>query len=252
MIRYRFLLIWIAALTILSCAPKNYLADSKVITYRIDGVDDPEPDQRIDSIIGPYRQQLTAEMDAVIGEAVVTLEKAKPAGTLNNWFADALRHQTELLIDRPVDVAHQNYGGIRLNSLASGPITRGKIFELMPFDNQLSIVEMDSSMVHAFCDMVAASGGEPVSGTIKFGILEDKAHLIEIHGKPLSNDRTYTFAFPDYVANGNKMSRIIAGAPREDRSVLVRDLIIKEVEWLTANGLQVAARADERIYFVND
>jgi len=242
----------ILLVSLAGCTAHNYLARTSIEAYRMDGVDDPDPDARIDSIIAPYRAELSAEMDEVIGEAVVTLEKAKPAGSLNNWFADAFRHMGELTLGRPVDLAYQNYGGVRLNSLASGPITRGKIFELMPFDNQMAVVVLDSAQLHALCDLIAATGGEPVSGTIKFGILEDKAYMIEVHGRPLSNDRTFTCVLPDYVANSPKCSEILTGAPREDRAVLIRDLIIKEVEWLTDNGRKVAAQADDRIYFVND
>jgi 2',3'-cyclic-nucleotide 2'-phosphodiesterase (5'-nucleotidase family) len=234
------------------CTPKNYLVKSDVSHYRIDGEDDPIPSARIDSIIRPYREQLSEVMDEVVGESVVLMEKALPAGGLNNWFGDALLNSGSKLFDREVDVAIQNFGGLRVNSIGSGPVTRGKIYELMPFDNLTTLVVLDSARIQAICDNLARYGGGVVSSTLKFGILEDRAYMIEIHGLPLSDGKMYNFIFPDYVVNGGSIGKIVSGAEREDSAVLIRDVLLMELERLKGAGAKMEGRPDGRIYFVND
>lgn len=236
----------------LGCTPKNYYVKSDVTTYRIDGEDDPVPSARIDSIIRPYREKLSVVMDEVIGESAVLMEKALPEGGLNNWFADALFNSGDQLFDRKIDVAIQNYGGLRVSSIGAGPVTRGKIYELMPFDNLAALVVLDSARVQAVCDNLANYGGGVVSKTLKFGILEDKAYMIEIHGEPLSGARTYNFLFSDYVVNGGSIGRIVAGAEREDSPVLIRDVLLMELDRLRKEGEKMKGMPDGRIYFVND
>ena len=191
-------------------------------------------------------------MNEVVGESAGLMEKSLPAGGLNNWFADALLKSGDQLFEESLDVAIQNYGGIRIRSIAEGPVTRGKIYELMPFDNLVALVVLDSARVHAICDNLANYGGGAVSKSLKFGILEDKAYMIEINGLPLSGDRMYNFLFPDYVVNGGSIGRIVKGAERKDRSVLIRDILFMELERLKAEGEKIRGVQDGRIYFVND
>lgn len=237
--------------TMQSCAPKNYLAGSELSQYRIDGVDDPAPDRRIDSMIAPYRAKLSAVMDEVLGEVAVSMDKALPAGGLNNWFADALLRSSEAIFGQPADVAVQNYGGLRINSLGAGPLTRGKVYELMPFENMTALLVLDSARVQAVCDDMAKFGGGVVSSSLQFGIDGDVARDIRIRGEALRGDRQYRFLFPDYVVNGGDVGRIVAGAPREDSPVLIRDALFMELERLRAAGEKVVGRPDGRIYFIN-
>ena len=41
-----------------------------------------------------------------------------------------------------VDFVVLNYGGLRIQSMAAGPITMSKVYELMPFDNTLVVVDL--------------------------------------------------------------------------------------------------------------
>ena len=64
--------------------------------------------------------------------------------------------ETERLLGEPVDFAVINYGGMRIPAIPKGPITRGKIFELMPFDNLLVVVRLDVSILTQFINHMAA------------------------------------------------------------------------------------------------
>ena len=249
----KVLFVWLwGAVLVPGCTPRNYMADMTVSTYRIDGIDDPEPAADIDRVIEPYRSQLEVEMNEVVGEVEVSMDKALPAGGLNNWFADALLQSAQVIFGRSVDVAIQNYGGLRLNNIGPGPITRGKIFELMPFENLSAIVRLDSIRIQAICDDLASFGGGAVSHTLQFGIQDDKAHQIRIRGEELRAGKEYWFYFPDYVINGGDIGEIVAGAERHDQPVLVRDGLLMELQRLRDAGEKVRGVPDGRIYFINE
>jgi magnesium transporter len=68
-------------------------------------------------------------MNEVIGECALSLEKMKPEGTLNNWVTDVMKTEAERASGKPVDFALSNYGGIRINTLPAGPVTKGRSFD---------------------------------------------------------------------------------------------------------------------------
>ena len=127
----------VSFLTHTSCN-KNYCPASAEISYiRID--ESLPVDSSVLKFIQPYSTQLSATMNRVIGICEVELSKAKPESSLGNFFADALREQSEKHFERKIDLCVMNYGGLRLPNISAGNITVGTVFELMPFDNYLSI-----------------------------------------------------------------------------------------------------------------
>ncbi|MEO1714912.1 MAG: 5'-nucleotidase, partial [Bacteroidota bacterium] len=104
-------------------------------------------DSVLNALITDYRGQLEAEMNTVIGTIAQSLTLQKPESSLGNWMADVLLEKATFYSKRPVDFALQNYGGIRISELPAGPLTRGKIYELMPFDNQLVILDLPGDIV---------------------------------------------------------------------------------------------------------
>ncbi|MFN6015735.1 MAG: hypothetical protein ACK47F_13690, partial [Flavobacteriales bacterium] len=44
---------------------------------------------KIDSIIEPYKDSLSREMDVVIAETTISLAPGRPSSSLGNWMADA-------------------------------------------------------------------------------------------------------------------------------------------------------------------
>ena len=106
-----------------------------------------EADSTLNALISDYRGQLEAEMNTVIGTIAQPLTLQKPESSLGNWMADVLWEKATYYSKRPIDFALQNYGGIRISELPAGPLTRGKIYELMPFDNQLVVLDLPGNIV---------------------------------------------------------------------------------------------------------
>jgi 2',3'-cyclic-nucleotide 2'-phosphodiesterase (5'-nucleotidase family) len=201
----------------------------------------------VDSLIAPYKKTLDAEMNAVIGTVEHSLEKGKPESTLGNWVADALLDFSTGL-GYEVDFAIQNYGGLRIGELPEGTLRLGQIYELMPFDNTLVILEADAGDLGAFFERIARYGGWPVSREVRMEIRQDSLASLSLSGKPVGEGRTYRIAMPDYIANGGDNCDFFVDNPRENTGVLIRDILVRKVRETTEKGDPVRAVRDGRIF----
>src|SRR5690606_38240521 len=149
----------------------------------------------------PYKEQLEAEMNRVVGHAAISLTKPrnKPETLLGNFFADVLLAEAQKQVP-DAEFAFGTKGGLRIE-LHQGPITIGNLFELMPFENEIVVLELTGENVLDLAQFIAASGGQPVSG-IRMEIMDGKATNIRIGGNPIDTNRTYKLATYDYLANG--------------------------------------------------
>ena len=55
-------------------------------------------------------------------------------------------------------------GGIRLNAVPAGDITRGKIFEMSPFDNIIVLQKLNGKLLQEFLNHISGRGGWPAAG----------------------------------------------------------------------------------------
>ncbi|MGB4838421.1 MAG: 5'-nucleotidase C-terminal domain-containing protein [Saprospiraceae bacterium] len=239
------LLIGICILNI-SCSKEFHLAEIKDRNYRIEKASYPV-DVHIASIIEPYKVQLDKTMNEVIGYSDEELVKGKPASTLTNWFCDVLLDESQKLVTQKIDFALQNYGGIRVPFLSKGNITVGTIYELMPFDNVMFIMELKGDVIQQFFDKMAASGGWPVSRGVYFEIAYGAAKNIKIGESPLDPERVYIAAVPDYIANGGDNMVMLLEAKSYNTGVLIRDLLINNIKENTSKGLTIKPNNEKRI-----
>ncbi|MGK0387780.1 MAG: 2',3'-cyclic-nucleotide 2'-phosphodiesterase (5'-nucleotidase family) [Maribacter sp.] len=205
-------------------------------------------DTEIDDLIHPYKQQLDVKMNKVIGVAEKELVKESPESTLGNWAADAILTQCNLVYKEPIDFAVVNYGGIRIPSLPKGNITTGKVFELMPFDNIMVVLEVDGKVVQQLFELIAQKGGWPVSQGVKCSFTkEGKLNSVSINGEALDNNKIYTVGLTDYVANGGDNCSFFKDQTLYDTGVLFRDAFLQQVKMLTAKGQSIDADVEGRM-----
>lgn len=188
-----------------------------------------------DTIIAPYKAQLDATMGEVIGTTPIDLVKERPCGTLNQWFAKTLLAVSDSIYAGTVDVALQNYGGLRIPEIKAGPITVRTVFELMPFENMIVVLKVTGTQLEKIIGRLAADGGWPSAG-FTLQLTEDGYKDLLIGGQPLQQDKMYTVALPDYVANGGNNSDYLIDWPREVLDVLIRDGVIDYLRKQTAAG----------------
>lgn len=221
------LLLLLAVIGLASCAPKVWqVTDDDTSYYRFDDRLGAEADESLEDLINPYRSALDAEMNEVIGEIDHNMTKRLPESTLGNFVAQLLKDQTEIIIGDSLDFAMQNHGGLRIPSLAKGEVTRGKIFELMPFDNMLVVITADGAIINRLFDVIAKRGGWPMTDDIKLTIKDTLVSELLIHNKPVQEDKLYKFAINDYIANGGNNCDFLQEGKVETLDITVRDAII--------------------------
>jgi 2',3'-cyclic-nucleotide 2'-phosphodiesterase (5'-nucleotidase family) len=204
-------------------------------------------DGKLEQMLLPYKRSMDTAMNVVIGYSEAPMSKAQPECTLGNFMADA-----QLVLARRSDAATQvsimNYGGIRLPYISPGPLTKGKIYELMPFDNKLTIVEIPGKVLRQFCDHMAAYGGWPVAG-ISFRIKDKKAIDITVRGQPLNDQLVYHTAVSDYIANGGDNCAFLADCRKTYINIFVRDMLIDYLAELNGKGQKLNVKIEKRVSY---
>jgi 2',3'-cyclic-nucleotide 2'-phosphodiesterase (5'-nucleotidase family) len=164
--------------------------------------------QDIENFIKPFREYITKDLDSILAYSVSTYSKNN--GHLNtaigNLMADAmLELSTPIYKKRTgnnIDMAISNYGGIRA-ILSKGNVTARTAYELMPFENEIVVVELKGKYVKELVTYLQHSKqAHPISGLqIK---LDKYYNLLEatIKGKPIDDNKTYHIATHDYLYNG--------------------------------------------------
>lgn len=174
----------------------------------------------IDSIVAPYKAGMDAIMDSVIAFSPNDFTKGRPGGSLNNWSADVILSETLKLKPKSGPVfCLLNVGGLR-NPISEGNVTVGDIYKLMPFDNEIVMVEMPLSTILDIEAYLKKSGGEPIAGA---KIVEGK---LKLEGTD-KDTKSYWIVTSDYLMNGgDKMTFFEKRLSEDYAGVLMRDAML--------------------------
>ena len=205
-----------------------------------------QKDSFLQVMLQPYADSVNSSMNAVIAQLAVDVDKRQPESTLGNLMADAMKVIGEKYYKTTIDASLVNYGGIRIPSVKAGAITRGKVFEMMPFDNIIVLQKLKGTVLKEFLDHVAGRGGWPVSG-ITMQIKNKKAENIMIGGKALDMNAVYTIANSDYVANGGDNCEMLRTIPQLNNGFLFRDAIIEYFTMFGKEGKQISMTIQNRV-----
>lgn len=237
------ILIILAVLTI-SCSTTYNPSSVEYADYRVQ--QGRITDSSILQLLSPYSSRLHASMNEVIAQVGMDLEKRQPECTLGNLMADAMLISARKKFAKHVDASFVNYGGIRLTQIPAGPLTRGKVYELSPFDNYIVLLNIKGTVLRQFLDHIAGRGGWPVAG-LRMSIAGKKAQNIMIGGKPLNDDAQYTIALLDYNANGGDDCYMLQNLPQQNGGFVFRDELQEYFTQLQKEGKSITASVEGRI-----
>ena len=190
-------------------------------------VENDDIDSSIHNLVQPYQQQLKQSMDIVLGQSSVDLNKEQPESNIGNFIADAQLAAAQA-IDQDVSISVVNYGGIRTGFIAKGNLTKGDIFQVMPFDNTLNILTVKGDIIQQLCDLMAFNQGWPISGAT-FQIKQQKAINIKVNGQPLEFNKTYKIAISDFLSEGGDNATFLVNQPKQITGLLLRNILIDYV-----------------------
>jgi len=234
-------------LTAISCS--YGIKNAQVTTYDFDKAS-MEADKSIEEYVAPFKGELDQKMSEVIGSNEYEMKKTKPESTLGNFMSDACMVTATKYTQQNIDFCLMNYGGIRIPSIAPGDIRIGKIFELMPFENYLVVLDMKGSKVNQLFDQINRSRGWPASKEVSMAMdTSQRTYDLHISGKPVKKDKMYNVLLPDYIANGGDDCSFLKECKRENLGVLVRDAIIEYVRDEGALGNAVSFKKEGRMRY---
>nr|WP_293842535.1 5'-nucleotidase C-terminal domain-containing protein [uncultured Arsenicibacter sp.] len=200
------------------------------------------------ALLRPYKQKLDQSMNEVLTVTSAALDKKKPESGFTNMLTDMLLERAQQKYNKPVDVAHMNFSGVR-SGLPKGNITVGNVFEVMPFDNLLVVVTVKGSMLMQFLNHFAQHEDVLVVGGIRV-IMKDKTvqSVTFNNGRTFDPNQTYTIAMSDYVANGGSDASFLSNAvARDNVNYLIRDAFIEAIRQQGKSGQPLNPQTDGRI-----
>jgi 2',3'-cyclic-nucleotide 2'-phosphodiesterase (5'-nucleotidase family) len=198
-------------------------------------------DSSIQTFLQPYRDSLAQSMNIQIATLETDLEKGQPECKLGNFMADAMYVMAEKKYGFKPHAAFVNFGGIRLPLIKAGVITRGKMYELFPFDNVLLIVKIKGDVLKEFLDHISSRGGWPVAG-LQMQIQNKKAVNILINNEPIEQNKEYRIAIGDYTANGGDDAFMLKGLPQINNGYIMRDALIDYAAMLKTIKIELQKR----------
>lgn len=213
-------------------------------------------DQELLNILTPYAEKVNTELAKVIGEAEAVFpnkDVRRQETALGDLICDATLWGVRNL---KVDFALQNGGGIRTD-LPAGPITKGTIYAVSPFDNSLVVVTLKGNDVQALFDFIATipqgKGGFPqVSDGVKFTInyTTGKCENILINGQPIDPNKSYKIATNSFTASGGDGYVMFKNATHKyDTSLFMRDVII---DYIISQGGKLKPEVKGRMLVIGE
>lgn len=208
-----------------------------------------QEDSLVNHVILPYQLKLEEEMNEVlvISAEEFPKEKGKAETKLGNLVADLSMEVAQKMYDGNIDFCLLNFGGLR-TSLPQGEITRGKIFELMPFENELVVVTLSEAKFLELMEYLKNVGPQPVSGLsfdFTINIENEIKNLFSQEGTSEINILT-----SDYLANGgDNMTFFLNPIKTKKVGIKLRDAIIQYCIEQHAQGKQLTGKIEGRIVY---
>ena len=241
-------LVFTAAGALAGCQRAAYQPKAAFVPVTSQPVGKAQPDDpAITALIAPYHDKVTSQMAEVLGTAPAPLTKSPGESPLANFVADLQRERASQVLGQPIPLGVMTNGGLRAG-LPAGPVTLGSVFELMPFENELVVLDAPGLVVQQLFDY-AAHAKMAVSGatyTITFdGLPKD----IRIGNQPfdVNQNRTWPIAISDYLATGGDNMGFFKTLPPRHTNVLLRTAIADYIRTLTKAGKPVVARVEGRV-----
>lgn len=247
----KILITCLVAVLLISCSPKIWnIKQTTSVKIPIDSTINTLADKSYSVYLQPIKQKIDSQMNGIIGQAAETMRGHAPESLLSNLNADIYRKAGSEFLGQSVDVAVVNLGGLR-TVIYAGNITIGKVFELMPFENELVILWLRGDKLEDLIQSFAKVGGQGVSG-LRMEISNGKAINVTINGIQLDPEKLYSIATNDYLAGGNdNMLQLAMYEKRINTNLKIRNILIDYIKRETQKGNKIQAKLDGRISISN-
>lgn len=211
-------------------------------------------DPNVEKMLAPYSEKVR-ELTKVIGRLEGGLTKTGVgAGTLGNFVSDGMRAQAQAKLGKPVVLAIMNAGGLRKNEIAAGDLRASDIFELLPFENALIVLDVTGAQLVQL--LQTATRDAQAGARIQFKY-NDRDRPEFISGKLLDENgneqeidpnKIYTIVTIDYLLRLKSGGYAILQEAKRNTplNITLRDAIMNYVNAETAAGRPIRGATDNR------
>lgn len=196
---------FLLALAVFNQSNSDYSSVSRVV-YDVQST---EVDSSIYYTILPYKTELDAQMNTVLCYSSKDMRKSKPESLLGNWTSDVCLQMAQELYSDDIDLSFFNTGGLR-SPLPQGEITKRDLFKLMPFENELVVLELNKVEMLDLKSYFNITEGQPIAFADNFTL----------------NDTLFLVLTTDYLANGGDKMKFFKDKTQHKVGVKMRDALI--------------------------
>ncbi|MAU37069.1 MAG: hypothetical protein CMD14_06835 [Flavobacteriales bacterium] len=226
----------ILAFLLVSCSTSYTLQSHEEEVIKVNA----KIDSTILRIISPYQKGIEDLMNEVLTYTLNDLDKGKPQSTIGNFVTDLCLNYAD------AHICVMNNGGLRTN-ISAGTITRGEIYQLMPFENELVVLKLNKKEYINLLKYIGKRGGEPFSGMTM---------TINKDGRVIKNSWPVNFnegdhvrmLTSDYLANGGDNMWFLKDKKQNKVGIKLRDAIIDYCK----NTDTIDVQLDNRIIVLDD
>ena len=203
-------------------------------------------DVQVKTIIDDGQKEIGPVKDEIIGKNIGDLtHQLDKLSVLGQWVTDIMRQETNS------DIAFQNGGGLRTD-IPAGEVTVGKLWEVMPFDNTLILLEMRGSQILKVLQYGINNskyGSVQYSGIkVKYDpLLPLDKRIVEVtlpDGSILNPEKTYQVVTNDFMSEGGDGYTMFKEASSSiDTHLLVREVLIEAIKKITT----IDFKGDDRL-----
>ena len=243
---------------LLACSSATKIKSVQTSVIEFNAVDTPDEDSAAINEIAPYKVGMEREMKGVLIYSEQNMMKGYPEGLLGSFVADlTLKKARDYFMHTGNDLdpgqpgggdfCILNNGGLRA-SLPKGEITKGNIYEVMPFGNEVVVVTLSGNKTKELLDFIARGNGAPISG-LKMGIKNKTPVNIMIDKEPFDIKKNYRIVTSDYLAGrGGRWDFFSDPINIDFLEYKIRDAIIDFLIEENKQGHTIKVQLDGRIY----
>jgi 5'-nucleotidase/UDP-sugar diphosphatase len=217
-------------------------------------------DERVVGLLDGYTAAIDALKTQVVGSAENRLDGEEAAvrsteTNLGNLVCDAVLWRTTAF---GAQVVIQNGGGIRA-SVPMGEVTMGQVLEVLPYGNEITVLELTGAQVVAALEngvsqVEEGAGRFPQVAGLRFRFSADapsgeRVECVEVRARdsneflPIDPDTTYTLATNEYLADGGDgYDALGEAASRYDTGLLLSDVFAEYLQAVATVAPQIEGR----------
>lgn len=175
---------------------KQIITDSTVINNK-----------KVADFIAPYKKHLNEQLDETLCTTPIDLTRVdgKLESSLGNLMADICFEQGnpvfEKQTNKKIDFVLFNYGGIRA-PIPKGNITARNAFEVMPFENELVVVELSGKKVTELLHYLFVNKKAHPISKLKLKLNKETYQDVTINNIPFDETKNYFVLTSDYLQEG--------------------------------------------------